>query len=73
MAVYTMLVLVAAGLAWGLSLAVYRIYLSPLAKFPGRRLAVSTMWHEFYYQVIKGGQYVWEVQKMHQEYGRKLL
>ena len=54
---------------WILGLAVYRLYLSPLAKFPGRRLAALTLWYEFYYQVIKGGKYIWEVEKMHQEYG----
>src|SRR5262245_41505928 len=50
-------------------LAIYRLYLHPLAKFPGRKLAAVTMWYEFYYDVIKRGQYVFEIQKMHEEYG----
>lgn len=70
MAVHTLLGLAFAGMCWALLLAVYRVYFSPLAKFPGRRLAVSTMWYEFYYQAVRGGQYPWEVQKMHKEYGR---
>ena len=49
--------------------AVYRLYLSPVAKFPGRKLAALTFWYEFYFDVIKGGAYVWEIKKMHDEYG----
>ncbi|KAI9727459.1 MAG: hypothetical protein M1828_006401 [Chrysothrix sp. TS-e1954] len=47
----------------------YRLYLSPLAKFPGRKMSILTLWYEFYYQAIKGGKFIWEVEKMHQEYG----
>ncbi|KAI9708134.1 MAG: hypothetical protein M1812_008121 [Candelaria pacifica] len=54
---------------YAVGLAIYRLYFSPLAKFPGRRLAVLTLWYEFFYQVVKGGKYIWEVEKMHQEYG----
>ena len=56
-------------LAGVVGLAMYRLYFHPLAEFPGRRLAVVTMWYEFYYDVIKRGQYVFEIQKMHEEYG----
>lgn len=64
-----MLVMPAIGILWGVGLVVYRVFLSPLAKFPGRKLAAWTMWYEFYYQAVKGGQYPWEIQKMHEEYG----
>ena len=47
----------------------YRLYLSPVAKFPGRKLAALTFWYEFYYDVVKKGAYVWEIKKMHEEYG----
>ncbi len=57
-------------LLWILGGAIYRLYLSPLAKFPGRKLAILTLWYEFYYNAIKGGRYVWEIEKMHQEYGK---
>lgn len=57
-------------LAWG---AIYRIYLSPLAKFPGPKLAALTLWYEFYYDVIKRGKFTWEIQRMHQKYGKSAL
>lgn len=49
--------------------AVYRLYLSPLAKFPGPKLAALTLWYEFYYDVVKQGRYTWEIAKMHEHYG----
>lgn len=56
-----------------ISVAVYRLYLSPLAKFPGPKLAAVTLWYEFYYDVIKCGRYTWKIAKMHQEYGMKSM
>ena len=49
--------------------AVYRLYFSPIAHFPGRKLAALTLWYEFYFDVIGRGSYVWEIKKMHQTYG----
>ena len=54
--------------------AVYRLYLSPVAHFPGSKLAALTFWYEFYYDVVKRGAYVWKIKEMHVVYGlQKLL
>jgi hypothetical protein len=52
------------------SLGFYRLYLSPLAKFPGPRLAALTYWVEIYHDVFRRGQYTFEIVKMHQRYGK---
>ncbi|KAG6999208.1 cytochrome P450 monooxygenase [Physcia stellaris] len=54
---------------YGLYEVIYRLYLSPIAKFPGRKLAALTFWYEFYYDVVKRGSYMWEVERMHEVYG----
>src|SRR5947208_1781726 len=45
--------------------AVYRITLHPLAKFPGPILATLTYKYEFYFDGIKGGQYLNEIARLH--------
>ncbi|ETI26947.1 hypothetical protein G647_10046 [Cladophialophora carrionii CBS 160.54] len=56
-------------LAYDVALAIYRITLHPLAHFPGSKLAAATYWHETYYDVFRGHQYVWKIQEMHRQYG----
>lgn len=48
---------------------IYRLYFHPLSKIPGPRLAAISSLYEFYYDVVKGGMYIWEVEKMHRQYG----
>jgi hypothetical protein len=50
-------------------LAVYRLYFSPIAKFPGPKLAALTSWYEFYYEVIQKGRMSFHVQDLHKKYG----
>lgn len=47
----------------------YHMYLSPLAKFPGPRLAAMTGWYETYFECFKRGRYWVEIEKMHEQYG----
>lgn len=49
---------------------VYHLYFHPLSKFPGPRIAAATYLYEFYYDVVKGGMYIWEVERMHEKYGQ---
>lgn len=53
-----------------LGLAIYRLYLTPSAKFPGPRLAALCYWYEFYYDVWPHeGQYTWKIRDLHEKYG----
>ena len=47
----------------------YRLYLHPLAKFPGPKLAAASLWYEFYYDVLSRGKFMWRIQQMHAQYG----
>ena len=51
-------------------LSIFRLYLDPLAKFPGPKIAALTLWYEFYYDVIKRGKYTFEIERMHKRYGQ---
>ena len=52
-----------------LGLIAYRLLFSPLAGFPGPKLAAATGWYESYYDVLRRGAYLFEIKKMHQRYG----
>lgn len=57
-------VFVAAG-----GLAIYRLFLSPLARFPGPKLAALTGWYEVYFDCFKRGRFWVEIEEMHKKYG----
>ena len=60
----------ASGVIYVISLYLYRAYFDSLSHIPGPKLAAATLWYEFYYDVIKMGQYTWKIAKLHEEYGR---
>lgn len=60
------------GASLGLYVAgtiIYNLFFSPLAKFPGPKLAAVTRWYEFYYEAVLNYEYLWKIKKMHQQYG----
>lgn len=48
---------------------IYRLYISPLSKFPGPKIAAATHLYESYYDFWKKGQYYKVIQRMHEVYG----
>jgi hypothetical protein len=48
---------------------VYSVYFGPLSKFPGPKLAAATLWYEFYYDVIRQGNYTFKIKDLHNKYG----
>ena len=52
--------------------AIWRLYWSPLAHFPGPKIAALTFWNEFYYDVVLGGKYEWKITDYHRRYGESL-
>ncbi|KAG6365865.1 hypothetical protein INS49_000041 [Diaporthe citri] len=51
------------------SLVFHRLFLHPLAKYPGPKLAAITRWYECYYDVIQNGQNTFKIKELHEEYG----
>lgn len=49
---------------------IYRLTLHPLAKIPGPKLAAATSLYEFYYDICLGGVWIFEIERLHQIYGR---
>ncbi|KAL4908422.1 hypothetical protein BDW74DRAFT_175104 [Aspergillus multicolor] len=62
--------LAAGTVLYGVLLAIYRLTLHPLARFPGPKLAAATGWYEFYYNIVKMGTFIYKVDEMHKRYGR---
>lgn len=49
--------------------AVYRLYLHPLRKFPGPRLAAIAGWYAAYWDCFGQGGYTAHVIELHKQYG----
>ncbi|KAL9577881.1 MAG: hypothetical protein Q9212_006084 [Teloschistes hypoglaucus] len=57
------------GLLYPICLVIYRLIFSELAAFPGPKIAAATAWYEFYYDIVHEGKYLFEIEKMHRQYG----
>ncbi|KAK8057947.1 cytochrome P450 [Apiospora saccharicola] len=51
------------------TLSVYRLFLHPLARFPGPKLAAVTRYYEAYFDVLQEGQYTFKIAELHKKYG----
>lgn len=60
---------IASYLAYLVVLALYRLYFSPIAHFPGSKITAVSGWYETYLDVFKGGQFTFQIQKWHEQYG----
>ncbi|KAJ4483055.1 cytochrome P450 [Lentinula edodes] len=51
------------------ALAFYRLLFHPLREYPGPSLAALSGWYEAYYNIIKGGEFIGEIERLHVLYG----
>ena len=66
---YFLLPLIFTLIIYTTSLAFYRLFFHPLARFPGPRLAALTRYYEAYYDVVQNGQYTFKIAELHRRYG----
>jgi hypothetical protein len=59
----------AVGVLWLSGTAIYRVWFHPLTGVPGPILAKVSTLYTFYFNVVKGGLYYREIERMHAEYG----
>lgn len=52
-------------------IALWRLYRHPLVQFPGPKLAALTGWYTTYYDLLKGGSMVEQLEVLHRRYGEK--
>lgn len=57
------------GFIWLACRSIYRLYFHPLSGFPGPKLAAITSGYECYFNVVKKGCFIWELQRLHEVYG----
>lgn len=56
--------------AYSVGLVVYRLFFHPLRHFPGSKIAAATLWYDFYYDCVKRGTQIWQIEKLHKQYGK---
>lgn len=54
---------------YSVGLVFHSLFLSPLAAFPGPKIAALTGFYEFYYDFFKRGKCIFEIERMHEVYG----
>jgi hypothetical protein len=57
------------AILYPLGTVIHNLFFSPIAKFPGPKLAAATGLYEFYYDFFHSGRYIFEIEKMHAIYG----
>ena len=59
----------AVGFLGLVSVAFYRLFFHPLARFPGPKLAALTRYYEGYWDLYHNGQYTFKIAELHKRYG----
>lgn len=62
----------AATVLYYATVVLYRLYLHPLARFPGPKLAAATRLYEGYYDLYQKGQYTFKIAQLHKQYGKQV-
>lgn len=65
----TYTVLAAAVPLWLGGVALYNVYLHPLAQVPGPKLAAVTSLYKTYFNATNGSKFYLQIQKLHEEFG----
>ena len=66
---HAVLLLVVLSLVYISILLATRLIFSPIAKFPGPKLAAASFLYEFYYDFIRRGQYEFQIESLHEKHG----
>lgn len=49
--------------------APHNLYFHPLAKFPGPEFGAAAHLYEFYWSIVRDGEFAWKIERMHQKHG----
>lgn len=58
--------------SYSAALAIYRLFFSALAGFPGPKIAAVTGYYESYYDIFLDGRYIFKIKEMHEKYGQSI-
>ena len=50
--------------------SMYNIFNSPLAEFPGPKLAAASAWYQTYYEVLRRESWTNVLERLHKQYGK---